>query len=83
MQFVGTHEGGPKEVASAHPGSPSLADVGQPGGWTRRFQPKRPVWTMPVVVLDIDPEDQFQVTRPTISSQSRHSARMVRIHRSA
>jgi hypothetical protein len=62
MQLVGTHEGGPKEVASAHPGSPSLADVGQPGGWTRRFQPKRPVWTMPVVVLDIDPEDQFQVT---------------------
>ena len=45
-----------------HSGSPILSDVGQPGGWTRRFQPERPVWTMPVVVLDIDPEDLFQVT---------------------
>ena len=52
----------PKEVASVHSGSSILSDVGQPGGWTRRFQPKRPVWTMPVVVLDIDPEDLFQVT---------------------
>ena len=52
----------PKEVASVHSGLPILSDVGQPGGWTRRFQPERPVWTMPVVVLDIDPEDLFQVT---------------------
>jgi hypothetical protein len=32
MQLVGTHEGGPKEVGSAHPGSPILSEVGQPGG---------------------------------------------------
>jgi len=51
-----------KEVASAHPGSPSLADQGQTGGWTRRFQPKRTVWTMSVVVLDVHPEDVLQVT---------------------
>ena len=51
-----------KEVASAHPGSPSLADQGQTGGWTRRVQPKRSVWTAPVVVLDVDPEDLLQVT---------------------
>jgi hypothetical protein len=52
-----------KEVASAHLDSPSPADQGQTGrGWTRRFQPKRPVWTMSVVVLDIDPEDPFLVT---------------------
>jgi hypothetical protein len=45
-----------------HPGSPVLADQGQTGGWARRCQPKRPVWTMSVVVLDIDPEDLFQMT---------------------
>ena len=38
-----------KEVASAHPGSPSLADQGQTGGWARRCQAKRSVWTMSVV----------------------------------
>jgi hypothetical protein len=43
-----------KEVASAHPGSPSLANQGQTGGWTRWFEPKRPVWAMLVVGLDID-----------------------------
>ena len=51
-----------KEVASAHPGSPSLADQGQTGGWARRFQAKRSVWTAPVVVLDVDPEGLLQVT---------------------
>jgi hypothetical protein len=51
-----------QEVASVHPGSPSLADQGQTGGWTRRFQPKRSVWTVPVVVLDVDPEDLLQAT---------------------
>ena len=51
-----------EEVASLHPGSPSLADQGQTGGWARWFQPKRSVRTMPVVVLDIDPEDLLQVT---------------------
>src|SRR5215218_6111000 len=51
-----------KEVASAHPGSRSLADQVQPGGWTRRFQRERPVGTVAVVVLDIHPEDLLQVT---------------------
>jgi hypothetical protein len=45
-----------------HPGSPVLTDQGQTGGWARRCQPKRPVRTMPVVVLEIDPEDLLQVT---------------------
>jgi hypothetical protein len=49
-------------VASAHPGAPSLAEQGQPGGWARWFQPKRSVWTMPVVVLDMDLEGLLQVT---------------------
>jgi hypothetical protein len=51
-----------EEVASAHPSSPSLPDQGQTGGWSRRFQPERPVRTMPVVVLDMPPEDLLQVT---------------------
>ena len=51
-----------KEVASAHPGSPSLADQGQTGGWLRWFEPKRSVWAMLVVVLDVHPEDLLQVT---------------------
>ena len=51
-----------KKVASAYPGSPSLANQGQTGQWIRRFEPKRSVWTMLVVVLDIPPEDLLQVT---------------------
>jgi hypothetical protein len=49
-------EEAPKEVASVHSGSPILSDVGQPGGWIRRLQPERPVRTVGVVVLDIDPQ---------------------------
>jgi hypothetical protein len=44
-----------KEVASAHPVSPSLGDQSQTGGWLRWFEPKHSVWAMSVVVLDIDP----------------------------
>ena len=43
-----------KEVASAHLGSPSLGGQSQTGGWLRWFEPKRSVWAMSVVVLDID-----------------------------
>jgi hypothetical protein len=48
-----------------------------------RLQPKRPVRTMTVVVVDIDAEHTLRCPRPTISSQSRHSARAVLILRSA
>jgi hypothetical protein len=51
-----------KEVASAHPGSARLADQGRTGGGIGRFQPTRSVWTVLVVVLDIDPEDLLEVT---------------------
>jgi len=44
-----------------HPGWPVLADEGQPGGWAWRFQPKRPVRTMAVVVLEVGPKDLLQV----------------------
>jgi hypothetical protein len=36
-----------------------------------------------VVVPDVDPQDPLEWPRPTISNQSRHSARTVRTHRSA
>jgi hypothetical protein len=38
-----------------------LAGEGQPGGWTWRFQRERPVRTVPVVVLDVDPEYLLEV----------------------
>jgi hypothetical protein len=77
-----------KEVGSAYPGSSSLPNQGQTGGRAGRFQPKRSVWTVLVEVLDVDPEDLLQVPaaedqQPRTSSQSRHSARMLRTHRSA
>jgi hypothetical protein len=70
-------------IAAANLTSLTLADDVQTGGWIRRLQPERPVRTMTVVVVDIDPEHTLQVPRPTISSQSRHSAWAVPIHRSA
>jgi hypothetical protein len=51
-----------KEVASAHTGSPSLADQDQTGGWLRRFEPKRSVWTVLVVMPDVDPQDLLEMT---------------------
>ena len=51
-----------REVASAHPDSPVLADQDQTGGWLRWFEPKRSVWALSVVVLDMDPEGLLQVT---------------------
>jgi hypothetical protein len=61
----------------------ALADDVQTRGWIWRLQPECPVRTMTVVVVDIEPKHTLQVPWPTISSQSRHSARAVPIHRSA
>jgi hypothetical protein len=72
-----------EQITSAHPACLVLSDDGQPGRWIRRLEPQRPVRTVAVVVLDIDSQDLFQMPRPTIRSQSRHSARTVRTHRSA
>jgi hypothetical protein len=41
------------------------------------------VGTVDVVVLDVDPKHLLQVPAPTINSRARHSARTVRIQRSA
>ena len=46
-----------KQVASLHTAAVILAQDGQPGGWVWRFQPKRPVGTMLVVVVDVGAQD--------------------------
>jgi hypothetical protein len=44
-----------KQVAAAHPGSAGVADTGQGGVGIGRFQPKGSVWTVLVVVPEVDP----------------------------
>ena len=46
-----------EQVTSMHPALPILADDAQPGGWVWRCKPERPVGTVTVVMLDVDPED--------------------------
>jgi hypothetical protein len=58
-------------------------DGGRTDPWNRRFQPEGPVGTVAVVVLYVGLKHLLKCPRPTISSQSRHSARTVRIQRSA
>jgi hypothetical protein len=72
-----------EQDTSAHLTSFILTDDGQSGGSVRRLKLERPVGTVPVVVLDVDPKDLLQMAAPTISCQSRHSARTVPTHRSA
>jgi hypothetical protein len=50
-----------EQVTSAHLTSFILTDDGQSGGSVRRLKPERPVGTVPVVVLDVDPEDLLQM----------------------
>jgi hypothetical protein len=72
-----------EQVASIDSVRLILVGEGSSDGWIRRLQPKRPVRAVGVVVLDIDPEDLLEVAAPTISNQSKHSARTARIQRSA
>jgi hypothetical protein len=51
-----------KEVSSIHAAPVSLADDRQSGGWVRCLALQPPVCPVPVVVLDVDPEDLPQVT---------------------
>jgi hypothetical protein len=60
-----------------------LATEGRFDSGIRRLQPERPVWAMSVVVFNLDSQYLLKGPRPIISSQSRHSARTVRIQRSA
>src|SRR6266545_2467117 len=51
-------------VASAHCALPVLGYGHHIGKWIRRFQLKRPVRAMPVVVVDVDAKDLLQVASP-------------------
>jgi hypothetical protein len=53
-----------EQVASAHLTWFSLTDDGQSGGLVRCLKLERPVGTVPVVVLDVDPKDLLQMAAP-------------------
>jgi hypothetical protein len=42
----------------------TLTDDGQLDGSARRLELERPVWTVPVVVLDVDPKDLLKMAAP-------------------
>jgi len=49
-----------EQVAAVHLGSMIFADDGQPSGPVRCLKSEGAVWTMPVVVLGVDPQDLLQ-----------------------
>jgi hypothetical protein len=53
-----------EQVTPAHLTSFILTDDGQSGGSVRRLKPKRPVGTVPIVVLHVDPKDLLQMAAP-------------------
>jgi hypothetical protein len=52
-----------EQVASPHGDPPVLTSDGQTGS-VRRVKPSRPVWTMPIVVADVEPKDLLQMAAP-------------------
>jgi hypothetical protein len=84
MQLVGTHGGAAEQVASVYNALAILPQDGQLGRrlW-RLLQQQRPVETVAVVMLDVDPQDLLEVAAADDRQQSRHSARTVRTQRSA
>jgi hypothetical protein len=50
-----------EQVPAVHLGSMIPADDGQPSGSVRSLKSEGAVWTMPIVVLGIDPQDLLQV----------------------
>jgi hypothetical protein len=50
-----------EQVASTHGASVILAEVSQPAGRVWWLQPERPVGTVSVVMLDVDPQDLLKV----------------------
>ena len=72
-----------EQITSAHFTSFILTDDGQSGGSVRCLKPERPVRTVPVVVLDVDPQDLLQMTAPNDQQPIQALARTVPTHRSA
>jgi hypothetical protein len=83
MQLAGIVEQTAEQIASTNLARLILPDNRQPSRSVRCLKPERPMRTMPVVVLDIDPQDLRQVASSDDQEPVRHSARTVRTHRSA
>ena len=64
MQLAGTSGGARRAGHVVVPGLATLVDEVQTNGWTWRLQPERPMRSVRVVVLDVDPEHLFQVASP-------------------
>ena len=52
-----------ESVSPVH-ATPIFADDGWTGWWIRRLQPERPMGTVDVVMLNVDPKDLLQVAAP-------------------
>jgi hypothetical protein len=64
MQLAGIRARDTEEIASVDSGRPTHPGERQSNGWIRRLQPERPVRTVGVVVLDIDPQHLLEVAAP-------------------
>lgn len=74
MQLAGTRVGDHRAGHADGPDRVELRQRGQSGGWVGRFQPQRPVRTMPVVVLDVVPKDLLEVASPDDQQPVQYSA---------
>jgi hypothetical protein len=72
-----------EQIASVDSGRLIVADGSQSRTERWGLKRQRPMRAMGVVVRDVDPKGLLEVAAPTISSQSRHSARTVCTQRSA
>jgi hypothetical protein len=53
-----------EQVTSEHPALLTFTNDGQSGGSVGRLKLERPVWTVPVVLLEIDTQDLLQMAAP-------------------
>jgi hypothetical protein len=72
-----------EQVTSAHPALLTLPNDVSRAGRSGASKPERPVGTVPVVVLDVDPQDLLQMTAPNDQQPIQALARTVPTHRSA
>jgi hypothetical protein len=72
-----------EQVAAVHLGSMIFADDGQPSGPVRCLKSEGAVWTMPVVVLGVDPQDLLQAPSADDQQPVQALGATVPIHRSA